>query len=781
LNNYNLGKLSFNLNYRRSKLFYIIVFLFPYLIFSEVKVNPKIFPYLFDGYCMDCHKPSQKKGDFDLKDLSLTIDSRSSYEKWVHVYEQIEKGDMPPADKKQVPLQKKNTILKHLLKVLNHSGYEKSTLSMRRLNATEIEKSLQYILGIDVNLAKFLPPESNDYHFDKLSSNLLFSSEWQMAYFELLNAAFEAKKNVDTKPVKYINETYLVHETGSGERQKRRGLFNDGMVLYNWSSEKHNYSRQVMTHKAGLYEVSITHQAHNKQSWDGTVALMHGADGITKPIAGLLTAEVNKKTDVIVVRMLPGKNNLLIVPMGLPSRDAIKISSMKESGVWLESVKIKGPLKEENDSSQKVIFNMLKENDFFEKQMSQLMKLAYRRTLKKDELKKWSDRWKQLKRNSVAEIALKQLLKEIFSSSEFLLVSRPEENFKNPNSKLVADRLSLGWLNSTADLNLIEKAENHTATRSWLLKEAARFMRSPRESFVNDFVSQWLQLKNINQTRPDSKLYPEFNPALQDAMLNETRLYFREILTKNLSILYFLNSDFTFLNQQLAELYQIPGVQGTHMRKVKLAKNHVRGGLVSQASILKITANGTETSPVLRGVWVLENLFSNPPGAPPKNAGAIEPDARGTLTIRQQLEQHTKDPACLSCHRKIDPIGFALENFDVIGGYREYYRNMSQGEASEDRAFGRPVAYLQGLAIAGTGHDKYKGPTIEELKKQWLKDPKPFARAFVKNLMIWFLGREINHSDKVVIEEIIEKTKDRGYRFQDILVALFKHDVFWEK
>ena len=117
-------------------------------------------------------------------------------------------------------------------------------------------------------------------------------------------------------------------------------------------------------------------------------------------------------------------------------------------------------------------------------------------------------------------------------------------------------------------------------------------------------------------------------------------------------------------------------------------------------------------------VWVLENLFSNPPGAPPKNAGAIDPDTRGTLTIRQQLEQHTKDPACLSCHRKIDPIGFALENFDVIGGYREYYRNMSQGEASEDRSFGRPVAYLQGLAIAGTGHDKYKGPTIEELKKQ---------------------------------------------------------------
>ena len=193
-------------------------------------------------------------------------------------------------------------------------------------------------------------------------------------------------------------------------------------------------------------------------------------------------------------------------------------------------------------------------------------------------------------------------------------------------------------------------------------------------AFTENFTGLWLKLREIRATMPDKKLFPEFDDLLEWSMVRETHAFFQEVLTHNLSLLNFVQSDFAMLNARLAELYGIPGVDGTAFRKVALRPEWHRGGVLTQAAVLKVTANGTNTSPVPRGVFFLDRILGRPVLPPPKNTPAIEPDTRGATTIRAQLEKHRNVELCATCHNRIDPPGAALESYDVIGGWRENYR-----------------------------------------------------------------------------------------------------------
>ena len=209
---------------------------------------------------------------------------------------------------------------------------------------------------------------------------------------------------------------------------------------------------------------------------------------------------------------------------------------------------------------------------------------------------------------------------------------------------------------------------------------------------MEHFLDEWLELKDIDFTTPDPQLYPEFDPWLRDSMLAETRAYFRKLITENRSAGHIVDSDFALINQRLAELYDIRGVDGGQLREVSLPRESPRGGFVAQAAILKVTANGTATSPVLRGVWMTERILGIPLRPPPPNIPAVEPDATGAVTIREQIEAHRADEACASCHKVMDPPGLALESFNPIGGWRENYR-----------ASGRPK-----MIWVGEGKDRKK-------------------------------------------------------------------------
>ena len=241
-----------------------------------------------------------------------------------------------------------------------------------------------------------------------------------------------------------------------------------------------------------------------------------------------------------------------------------------------------------------------------------------------------------------------------------------------------------------------------------LRQQVERLLRHPRsQRFVKNFCGQWLSLREIDATTPDLRQYPEFDEMLRYSMLEETHRYFAEILERDRSLLEFVHSDWTIVNGRLARHYGIADVEGQTFRRVTLPAESVRGGLLTQASILKVTANGTNTSPVVRGKWVLNNIVGKPVAPPPPGIAAIEPDIRGATTIREQLQKHQHFESCARCHCHIDPPGFALESFDAIGGQRAWYRSLGSGEKVDLEIGRRRVEYKRGPDVDPSGqlHD----------------------------------------------------------------------------
>jgi hypothetical protein len=250
-------------------------------------------------------------------------------------------------------------------------------------------------------------------------------------------------------------------------------------------------------------------------------------------------------------------------------------------------------------------------------------------------------------------------------------------------------------------------------------------------------------------------------------------------LQNDLSLTTFVASDFTFLNARLAEHYHIPGVEGTEMRKVTLPPESHRGGVLTMGSVLKVTANGTTTSPVLRGAWVLDRILGTPPPKPPAEVEAIEPDIRGATTIREQLAKHRQDASCATCHVKIDPPGFALESFDVIGGWRDHYR--ATGEPREVN--GRTVRMWPGPAVdpGDVTPDGRRFHDIDEYKKLLLEDKDQLARGLTEKLLTYATGATPRKADRPEIKAIVEKTREKHFGFKSLIHEVVQSPIFQSK
>jgi hypothetical protein len=300
-------------------------------------------------------------------------------------------------------------------------------------------------------------------------------------------------------------------------------------------------------------------------------------------------------------------------------------------------------------------------------------------------------------------------------------------------------------------------------------------------AFTENFVGQWLGLRDIDFTEPSHILYPEFDHMLKVSMVRETELFFAEILKHDLSLTNFVASDFSMLNGRLAKHYGIPGVDGWDFHKVKLPPDSHRGGVLTMASVLKVTANGTSTSPVMRGAWVLERILGTPPPKPPADVPAIEPDIRGATTIREQLAKHRNTPACATCHTKIDPPGFALESFDVIGGWRENYRTSGRGQPVT--IDGRRMPYLKGPKVdpADVMPDGRRFANIDEFKQLLLKDQDQLARALTEKLITYATGGAPEAADKGEIESIVRKIRDKNYALRSLVHEIAQSKLFQQK
>jgi hypothetical protein len=315
-------------------------------------------------------------------------------------------------------------------------------------------------------------------------------------------------------------------------------------------------------------------------------------------------------------------------------------------------------------------------------------------------------------------------------------------------------------------------------------EQVERMLADPKaRRFTENFAGQWFDVHRLNETSPDRALYGEFDEYLFWSMPQETFLFFEEILKNDRRVSEFTHSDWTFLNERLARHYGIAGVEGGELRKVPLPAGCGRGGVLGHAVVLKVTADGTKTSPILRGKWVLEKILGRPPEPPPPNVPAVEPDIRGATTIRQQLELHRNTAACNACHKHIDPPGFALEAFDVIGGRRDFYRANTSKFPSVDvpNHPGRKTRRGPDVESGGTAADGRTFRDIDEFKRLLLADEEQLVRNVVEKLLTYATGAEIQFADREVVEQIIAAGRKRNFGLRSLIHQVVDSRVFLRK
>ncbi len=320
-----------------------------------------------------------------------------------------------------------------------------------------------------------------------------------------------------------------------------------------------------------------------------------------------------------------------------------------------------------------------------------------------------------------------------------------------------------------------------------LREQTARLLNDPKSRrFVNDFLDYWLDLRKIAATAPDATLYPDYqlDDLLVESMTEETQLFLAELVAKNLGARNLVASDFAMINERLAAHYGIPNVKGVALRRVALPAGSLRGGLMTQASVLKVTANGTTTSPVLRGAWIMERILGQKPPPPPPSVPAVEPDTRGATTIREQLAKHRSEQTCAACHKKIDPAGFALESFDTMGAFRERYRAL--GVKEPVKGFGHnglSFAFGLGPKVDASGElpDGRAFADVRELKTLLLKDEEQLARNLVQQLAVYSTGAPVQFADRPEVAKILANCKADGYGVRSLILELVQSRLFCEK
>jgi hypothetical protein len=373
----------------------------------------------------------------------------------------------------------------------------------------------------------------------------------------------------------------------------------------------------------------------------------------------------------------------------------------------------------------------------------------------------------------------------VLCSPEFVYL---EEKPGRLDDHALGSRLSFFLWNTAPDAELRDLAARNELHRPEILRaQTDRLLASARSrQFVDAFTDYWLDLRRINATSPDAELYSDYylDDLLAESALEETRCFIAELVHQDLPARNLIDSDFAMLNERLAVHYGLPPVEGVAVRRTPLPKDSPRGGLMTQAAVLKVTANGTTTSPVLRGAWIMERILGQKPPPPPPSVPAVEPDIRGATTIRAQLDKHRNLETCSACHARIDPPGFALENFDVMGGWREKYR--AEGGKTPEKGLaksGQKFAFHYALPVDATGElpDGRKFQDIREFKQLLLADEKQVARNLARQLTVYATGSPVRFADREPIEAILDRAASSHYGVRSLIHELVQSELFRNK
>jgi Protein of unknown function (DUF1592)/Protein of unknown function (DUF1588)/Protein of unknown function (DUF1587)/Protein of unknown function (DUF1585)/Protein of unknown function (DUF1595)/Planctomycete cytochrome C len=757
---------------------------------------------LLQKYCLDCHSGEKPKGDFRLDKLSADFADDATQKRWLSVLSRVKSGEMPPKGKPR-PADKEVRALSDWIAGRVAQG----RTVLRRLNRVEYENTVRDLLGIEIELKEMLPVDSAANGFDNNGEALHLSSFLMERYLEAADAALNFAIVNGPQPKK-IEKRYSLKDTHQVKSTTESVYRHDGDTVICFSSSAWNsvVLSPFYPPDRGKYRVRIS--ACAVQSGGKPVAFRVDAGpmlmGTTNHLVGYFDALADKPTVFEFVDHFEARNHIRIHPYGLAGAQTVtKLGAEKYDGPGLavQWVEVEGPLHDAwppashrrifgdlaqatvpapNNRNRLEVVSKNPEADA-ERILRNFARRAFRRTVTDDDVKPFVELVKaRLAQKYSFEQAVRVGLKAVMVSPEFLFL---REKPGQLDDFALASRLSYFLWSTMPDEELLALAEKkQLAQPEALRRQVERMLNSPKAAaFTEHFVGQWLGLRDIDFTAPDARLYPEFDDFLKVAMVKETHLFFEELLRNDLSLTNFVASDFTFLNARLAKHYGIPGVDGSEMRKVALPPGSHRGGVLTMGSVLKVTANGTNTSPVVRGAWVMDRVLGKPPSRPPEGVPAVEPDIRGATTIREQLAKHRSTPACNACHAKIDPPGFTLESFDVIGGWRENYRSLGRGEAVT--VDGRRMPYHRGPKVDPSdelpGGEKFAN--IDELKQLLLKDKDQLARALAEKLLTYATGGPPTLADEREIEAMVKMVRDKNYGLRTLVHEIVQSKAFQTK
>lgn len=758
-------------------------------------------PFMED-HCFDCHDSSEQKGKLRLDNLKFDPSDAANAKTWIHVLERVEANEMPPKKKERPPDAERvrfvQSLERDLMPAETARQKAEGRVALRRLNRTEYQNTLHDLLGIETDVKSLLPEDTTALGFDNIGEALHISSVLLERYLEAADVALDeifvhgARPETKKWHVSLVPQK-LRTDLPPGQRDYRLShiqiLPDDTVVFVSAGIYQPVTLEQFRAPVAGRYRIRISSYARNSLGKPITFAWYCGSfDSKNTHLAALFDAPPEKPAIFELDEYLPLRGTMKPILFGIGEHNAKAGEEYGGPGVAFPWVEIEGPILDTWPpiGRQRLLGDVdLKAGTLADadKALRWLATRAFRRAITDADVEPYLALTESaLDARKPFEDALRAGIKGVLCSPDFLFF---KESPAALDSFALASRLSYFLWSSPPDDALVRAALNGEIRKPAVLRaEVERMLNDPKAArFTENFTGQWLGLRNIEFTTPDKKLYPEHDDPLQDAMLRETRLFFDELLKQDLSVANFVDSDFTMLNERLARHYGIGGVVGQQFRRVALKPEDHRGGVLTQAAILKITANGTNTSPVIRGNWVLKNIIGRPVKPPPPNVPAIEPDIRGAKTIREQIAKHRELESCAVCHDRMDPLGLALENYDVIGGWRTNYRSVGQGQSVKTEVDGRRVQYKIGPAVDPSGvlPDGRAFPDLDALKKLLLQDKPQIARCVAEKLLTYATGAGITFADRPTVEAIVQQAAKKDYGLRTLVHAVVESPAFLAK
>ena len=790
---------------------------------------PQLMKPFLDANCIDCHDSETHKGGLNLDGLEYDPAKHDNALTWEHVFDRVNKGEMPPKKKAQPKPEERGAFVAELSKDLRTASLARQAKDgrgpVRRLTRVEYETTVNDLLHIHTDLQSLFPEDAVTAGFDKVGDGLTLSA----AHFAAYQAAADKSLNMA------INRGAMVNWDENGATIFNRdpkaytgwGAWLEGTMMV-LPSRMHFPYLSIFGPKAmrsGRYRITYTAQARGNDGKPLPVALGIHDNRAPKPgdnpdISQWFDVTEEKPRTVTTELDFDAQQQVHL--FGPTLEAGLKVNRMRAKGerwsgrvLLLSQLRIEGPLKTDGtldelpSTSYRELFDELDVKPLSKitgtpavrgkpelsfpvsaapkedaaRLLRRFLAKAFRRPVSEEIVAGYvADAHAALDGGAPFYRAMLDTYKAILCSPHFILL---QEKPGALDGYALASRLSYFLWNTAPDEALIAASEKgELATREGRSAQVERMLKDARsQRFEHSFVDQWLDLKNLNATSPDGALYPEVIPDMITSAELETRHFFHDLLADDRSVLESIQSDWTYANELLSALYDLPEVSGYELRKVSLSPESRRGGFLTQSSILKVTADGAKTSPILRGKWINERLLGITPPNPPDDVPKIEPDIRGATTIREQLAKHRSTPACMSCHTVIDPPGFALETFDVMGGWRDFYRRASStGYVIKLTRFGgRPVHRGPPVDSGYTMPDGRAFADITAYKTLLLEDKDRIVTALAAKLLTYATGAPVQFADRDDLAANVAELRAKNYGLRSLVHAIVQSRPFLNK